>query len=392
MQAFFNAMSGMLGYSRGLDVVSNNIANMNTPGFYGRDPFFRSISGEQPLGMTMAGDGMRTSPGDIQQTGQPLDLAIKGAGFFVLRDESGALFYTRAGQLEFNKDNVLVERTTGYEVVALSGNGVMEKIDITEQKTRPAQATTSVKLTGTVALPLTGGTATPITVQNIKAYDASGAVHTLKLVMTRDNTTPNAWKVEITDESGAVISSPLVRVTYDAAGTPSVGANTVTATLATGGQTQEITFNFGDPGSFAGTHQSPGGVSNVSAQVVDGHGIEGLRTATFDENGVLVLTYTGGEEVKSKQLALASFPDQTALQQRDGSLFQTGSGMPAEYGHPGGGVFGLIQSGSIQVANVDLVREMAKVMMFQRGYQASSRAMNVANEMIQQLFDGTKGG
>src|SRR3989338_4305570 len=112
LQAFFNGLSGLFAFSKGLDNVSNNVSNMNTPGFRGSDTFYRSVSGQdvQGLGAGETGTEFRTKPGDPRQTGSLTDLAISGAGYFVLRDGSDEVFYTRSGQFQINADGYLVDR------------------------------------------------------------------------------------------------------------------------------------------------------------------------------------------------------------------------------------------------------------------------------------------
>ncbi|HEY1140842.1 MAG TPA: flagellar basal body rod C-terminal domain-containing protein, partial [Lysobacter sp.] len=63
-----------------------------------------------------------------------------------------------------------------------------------------------------------------------------------------------------------------------------------------------------------------------------------------------------------------------------------------EVGRPGEGRFGRISGQSLEMSNVDLTREFADMIIIQRGYQASSRVMTVSNEMIEQLYNSTRGG
>ena len=64
-QALFNSLSGLFSFSRSLDTVSNNVSNMNTPGFRGSDSFFANIDGG--YGTQIAGQGLRPQPGDMRQ-------------------------------------------------------------------------------------------------------------------------------------------------------------------------------------------------------------------------------------------------------------------------------------------------------------------------------------
>ena len=121
LAAIFTGLSGMTAYSRGLDLISNNVANLNTPGFKVSDPLFREIvydqlrngsdaqAGTRPGGAGVDVDTSRVSfrQGEMRSTGNVLDVGIDGNGFFVLNKDGNTL-YTRAGQFEFDDDGVLI--------------------------------------------------------------------------------------------------------------------------------------------------------------------------------------------------------------------------------------------------------------------------------------------
>ncbi|HXF88972.1 MAG TPA: flagellar hook basal-body protein, partial [Xanthobacteraceae bacterium] len=115
--SILSAFSGMLGFSKGLDVISNNVANLNTPGFKAAELQFRDLfyrysplqgGGAEQVGQGVSAGNTRTRyrQGELRETGNPLDLAIDGNGFFVLRKD-GETFFTRSGQFEFNGAGVL---------------------------------------------------------------------------------------------------------------------------------------------------------------------------------------------------------------------------------------------------------------------------------------------
>lgn len=395
LQSFFNGLSGLFSFSRGLNTVSNNISNMNTAGFRGSDTFFRSINGsgnQSGFGTSASDSFMRTNSGEIRNTGIDnstgrIDLALNGSGFFTVRDDDGNLFYTRSGNFQFNEDGILVDILSGFEVMSLDANGNLSNVNISEQRMLAAEPTTLVNLVGALGT----GDSTH-TIEGIKVYDAGGIVHTLSLEMQRpagaaDNL---IWNVEIKDENGATVGTGTIRFSPDS--TPLAGFNTVNASLNINGVTQAISFNFGEPGSFTGTSQTQGTQSTASANVDDGRPVIGLKGFTFDENGQLQLTYSNGEKEEGVRLAIASFVQEGNLTQATGSLYRTNSQNPPTYGYAAEGVNGKIQSGSLELSNVDLTQEFADMMIIQRGYQASSRIMSVSNEMVEQLYNNTRGG
>src|SRR3954469_3927150 len=109
------AVSGMLASQRQLEVVSNNMANLNTTGFkrvvahttdIGYQAGLTAPVGADgaPLRITGIGEGTQLAelshefmPGAVQATGNPLDIAIQGDGFFSMRLADGNLGYSRDG-------------------------------------------------------------------------------------------------------------------------------------------------------------------------------------------------------------------------------------------------------------------------------------------------------
>jgi len=147
IKALSIAASGMEAQQLNMDVIANNLANVNTAGFKKsradfQDLLYQTIrnaggttsSGtEVPTGIQV-GLGSRTAavqkiftPGDITQTGNELDIAIEGPGFFQVEMPDGETVYTRAGSLK--KDS------TG-RLVTSDGNPIVPQISIPENTTR----------------------------------------------------------------------------------------------------------------------------------------------------------------------------------------------------------------------------------------------------------------
>lgn len=387
LQAFFNGLSGLFAFSRGLDNVSNNVSNMNTPGFRGSDTFYRSVSGQEGrgLGAEVAGAEVRTKAGDPRQTGNSTDLAINGAGYFVLRDSEGGVFYTRSGQFQVDEGGYLVESVTKKRVAGLNASGALVDINIRDQRSLPPQATTRVEMVGTLAR--TGPSNSTHTISNVRVFDASGSSHALTIELQPALTPNNGWTVEIKDSSGVLLGSGTIAFGLD--GSPQAGFNTLTFLL----NGQSIALDFGSPGSFALASQVASGASHtLAANVADGSAVASLSSLAFDEKGVMQLTYSNSEKRSGQQLALADFADETRLVSTESSLYRTPDGMRANYGRPAEGPLGRVMGGYIELSNVDLAQEFGDILIIQRGYQASSRVMTVSNELIEQLYNGTRGG
>jgi len=384
MQALYSSVSGLFSFSNSLNTISNNISNMNTPGFRGSDSFFENIMGE--TGTRIAGTGENLSEGQIQQTSTVTDAAIMGDGFYILKDSSGNTYYTRSGQFEFNPSGQLVDSVNKYFVQGFDPSGNLGNIDVTNYKTLPAQASTTVNMAGNILPSDPTDSVSAVTV-----YDVQGNAHALGVSMANNTAiTPGSWLVTITDTSGNTIGSGEVRFNTD--GTLQNGFNTVTMTSTLGGHPQTIVFNFGTANGLSGVTSFSGVASDLSASVKDGHGVIGISSESFDIDGTLQIVYSNGETKAGPQFALASFQDESSMQSIQGNLYSQPRGQAARIGKANTAGFGQIEGSSLEMSNVDLTQELAAMIVIQRGYQASSRVMTVSSDMLQQLYDSTRGG
>lgn len=384
-QALFNGLSGLFGFSKSLDQIGDNISNMNTPGYRGRDAFFENIG--DGIGSRLGAETTDLTQGDTQQTGTGTDVAIQGKGLFVLHDDKGATFYTRAGHFRFDGTGVLIDDSTGYRVSALNDSGGLSDFDISDLATLPPVPTTSITFTGNLLVK----TDTTKQVTGLQVYDASGGVHTLTVTLTNTNTaTPNSWSVSVKDDTGALVGSGQVR--FDSTGSPMAGFSDVKMALGYNGTTQNVDLSFGAAGTFSGVTQLSGASSTLGGKVADGHGVLGVSSSTFDGDGVLQITYTDGEQKSGPRLALADVADEQQLTLQRGALYQAPSSLTVKLGKPNDASFGSIVGGSLELSNVDLTRELTQMIIVQRGYQASSRILTVTDSMLQQLYSATGGG
>lgn len=133
LDSIYIGMSGLISFSDGLTSISNNVANLNTPGFKGSqlefvDLFYRyqySGTTDQQGSPYAQGSGVASgatipnfSQGEFRQTGNDLNAAIDGNGFFVLRKD-GETFYTRAGQFQIDDAGYLVSTDDNARVASL---------------------------------------------------------------------------------------------------------------------------------------------------------------------------------------------------------------------------------------------------------------------------------
>ena len=175
--ALNSGVSGLMAHQKMLDVSGNNLANMNTNGFKSSRVNFSDLLGEtireasQPTDVTggtnpmQAGSGVQVSSidrdmtqGTMTNTGQPLDMAIEGAGFFVVSDGTREI-YTRVGAFSIDAEYYLVDPASGYRVQRTGSFGVNEgfqsigesNIRVPYDTALPAQSTSRVTYSGNLS-------------------------------------------------------------------------------------------------------------------------------------------------------------------------------------------------------------------------------------------------
>lgn len=382
-QSFYNGLSGMFNFSKNLDNISSNISNMNTPGYRGKDLFVRSLEGESnsSLATTLNGTQIRTHAGEIRSTGNNTDVAINGLGHFVLRDDQGGFYYTRAGQFSFDKDGVLIDSATKYKVISIDENLVLKNFDISSLKTLAPKPTTEVKLNGRLAV-----SGVEHTVSGLSVFDSAGVAHVISLKLT--NSGSGTWHAVATDAAQVVVGEFDVKFAAD--GTPVKDFNKPSVELKFSVPIK-VAFNFGEPGSFSGVTQAEISESSVTGLVSDGRASSGVSNISFLDTGVIELEYLNGEKVKGPGLALVSFKDESILKSLSGSLLVSPNPDNAVFGKPKSAALGSIVKNSLELSNVDLTQEFADILIVQRGYQASSKVMSVSNELVEQLYNNSRG-
>lgn len=389
LESLYIGMTGLLTFSKGLSNIGNNVANMNTTGFKGSQLNFLDLSYQyqhfnfadsgstsyaRGSGVGAGSTSLRFSQGDIRDTGNDLDLAIDGQGFFVLADEKGTR-YTRSGQLEFDAEGILVSREDGARVMGLSGGNLTE-ISLSGHRSSPPSATSSVRFSDF----LSTGDST-FTVPGIVLFDSLGAKHDLTLEFTNDITaSPARWTFVLREGTTDVTTGEL-RFLADGTADPAFASHTFSFSPSGGAVASGVTLDFAATSSFS----SGGSTMRVESQ--DGRAAGFLTRTTFDVDGNLVLSYSNGASDTSQLIAIAVFADAGVLEQAGANRFSATDESGRLLGQAGTSSFGKLAPGKLELSNVELAQEFGELIVVQRSYQASSQVLSAANEMLQQLGD-----
>ncbi|MGA2086978.1 MAG: flagellar hook basal-body protein [Terracidiphilus sp.] len=130
---YYAAMTGLIARTQALDIAASNLANSQTPGYRSEQEYFRSVllgpdGQDSQLGRTvnnfglLGGDRLNMTQGALQQTGNALDLAVEGEGFFQIQTANG-LRYTRDGGFNRAQNGQLVT-AAGEPVLSTTGKPI----------------------------------------------------------------------------------------------------------------------------------------------------------------------------------------------------------------------------------------------------------------------------
>lgn len=140
--ALYTAVSGLDAMSNELSVIGNNIANSSTVGFKGGTTAFANLLSTSLGGSSglSAGSGVALesiqsdfSQGTLQSTSNPLDMALQGTGFFIVKSPDGSQYYTRAGQFSVDENGNIVDPNGDF----LQGAIAVQQPTVTKTGTTP---------------------------------------------------------------------------------------------------------------------------------------------------------------------------------------------------------------------------------------------------------------
>lgn len=426
LSSLYSAISGLGAHGKAMDVVGDNIANVNTIGFKsGRGRFEdvlgntvanASLVGAAGQGSRMAGVSQTFTQGALLGTGVATDLALEGDGFFIVNGNFQGVdgsFYTRAGQFHLDADGKLVNpQGLGVQGYAADARGVLSNqlgdLVIPPTAQVPPQATAAVSVaanldaasTPPAAFDPLNAASTSNFSTSITVYDSLGAAHNVDIYFRNASPGTFEWHAlvdggELTGGTAGVpvegASGTLTFTTNGALDTETTAASSFDFLGATPGQA--MTFDFGDSITTDGGTGLAGVTSYASPNTVttlqqDGFSSGSLAGIAVGEDGTVVGTFTNGERRTLGEIAVARFRNNEGLARSGGSLYVAtdASGVPL-VGQAGTGGRGSIASESLEQSNVDLAQEFVNLIAYQRGFQANSRTVSTADEMLQELVN-----
>jgi len=324
--ALSSGVTGLQAHQKMLDVAGNNLANVNTTAFKASRITFSellsqtikkasqptaSVGGTNPQqmgsGVGIAGISPDMSQGNIVNTGNPLDLAIEGEGYFVVSDGSQKL-YTRAGAFAVDANSYLVDPATGYRVQRIGSLGEADgfqqpgdsDIKVPYDVAMAAKATTQVAIAGNLSADKKLSTPqTNVLTSNITFTTSNGA----------SKATGSTLLTALDQYTNGTLSSATITVSgYDHGGNPLTDSSPLTVTDAT--TLNDLISHINSVLGSSGTASLVDGRIRVTDST-SGYSKSDIKL-TFSNSGSAKLTMpayfeittVGGEEVKNVNITI----------------------------------------------------------------------------------------
>jgi flagellar hook protein FlgE len=412
--SFSTALSALNATATAVDVVGNNLANLNTPGFKTNVVYFRDLVTQSlgaGLGETQVGFGTgrpltirQFTQGAIQSSTGLLDAAVQGDGFFVTKNAQGNTLYTRAGNFQVDDFGNLKtntgERVQGWTSLdpttgVLDTNGAIGDIVVpvgaAKQPIASNQFTLDVNLNSSAAADATSKFS-----DTIKVYDSLGTTHVLTVHF--EKTAANQWSYNVTIP-GEEITGGTAGTPFDitgASGALTFGSDGLLTSPAPGSL-----IGFDIPGLTTGAADmhldwNPYTTTNVgritqfgqpsapSASSQNGSAAAQLIRVGLADGGQMLAQYSDGQQVVVGQVAMAGVRNPESLIAAGNNNYQVSArtATPA-IGLPNQGGRGDIVGGAIESSTVDIAREFTQLIVLQRGYQANSKVITTVDELSQ---------
>lgn len=449
MRSLYSGVAGLKTHQTRMDVIGNNIANVNTTAYKSQSMTFSDLmyqttqaaSGANPttgvggINARQIGLGAKTSAiktaittqGASQTTNDPFDIMITGDSFFIVNNGQNN-YFTRDGSFYVDGAGNLAMTSTGYNVMgwkvdpndasAIKQDTVSAlRVMTTENMTYPPEATKSARISGIIDKNDTNVNATAGKIMNLEFYDNQGYKYTAKLSV-HSTKTDGQFTVKLDDildskgksvladptkaslqQNNADVKDPVLEFDLKNGSFKNVGPTGGAA----GGTESTLTLHF-DTGTFPSftditidfskcSNLNNNGSSTVSPIRGDAKGngagrkVGEMSGIEIQKDGMIYANYDNGCSRLLGQIAVATFANASGLAKEGDNLYSAtqnsgdfdGIGTDITTGG------GYMNTGVLEMSNVDLSSEFTEMITTQRGFQANSRIITVSDTLLEEL-------
>ena len=414
-QAFYTGISGIQSTSGAIDVTSNNLANISTPGFRGYTTEFASLfenaintpigfGNSVGVGSRVQASSMNTTQGSLALSDRSTDMAIMGSGWFGVQGQNEPVF-TRNGAFGFDENSDLVT-TDGNHVLGTMGNnispdniltqrvdeialgdiGAQEKLRFPKTLAIAAEPSTQAKFIANLG---TGAEGFEIITIGASVIDPQNNRNNLRLEFSKSelqNPPGSQWDVIATTQSldgETIYDTQTGRVEFTPEGALSLST---LATIDNNGAPIAIDLGEGFDGIVSvDTPVRPG--SSMADGMVGGE----LEGYSINKNGEVLATFSNGKQSSVGKIAVYHFANEQGLERISGTNFKqsSNSGEPLFLRDAqGNNITGTnISNFRLESSNVDFSAGLTNLIMLQRSFDANSKSITTADQMMQKALN-----
>ncbi len=424
LSSMYTGVTGLQGQGEALAIYGDNIANANTVGFKVSRPEFQDVIAKSLkglLGGNQIGRGVRLSnvnpifsQGSIVQTESSTDLSVTGDGFFMLKGIDGISF-TRNGSFHFDKDGKLINSdgflVQGFmaddkgKISSKMGDLSVDRTVVDAKKATKVNMFMNLDLRAESALQFdpnkpeqTSHFATGVTV-----YDTAGTAHVVTMYFNKTADGEWSWKAMakgdevVGGQKDTMIEQASGRLLFNTEGRLQEQTIEKSSFQFSKGALpdQYIEFNFGEDmkSGGAGLQVTQYGTNSEAYKTTqDGYTAGTLAGLTFNDDGMLTAIYSNGQNVNLGQVVLGKFENPEGLFKMGQNRFRESrlSGQ-ATIGAPQAGGRGRVSAKTIESSTTDIANEFINLMQAQRNFQANSRVISVADDMMGEVLNLKRG-
>ncbi|MFT8450786.1 MAG: flagellar hook-basal body complex protein [Zymomonas mobilis] len=410
--AFYTSLTGLNAAQTDLSVTSNNIANSGSYGFKKTTTDFGELVADSPYASAKnIGQGTRLratiqdfTSGSMKTTNRALDMMVNGDGFFLVKSQgaSGTISLTRDGSFLTDKNNNVVTSDGHYlQVYATTNSGDIYNNGQTGSATggRTVKNLTLPSYEDQVSISSVNGS----TVQVGNSLSATGTVRIGDTIINDAKITLGGSTINGTTATGGVLTIT--------GGTIGIGTNAVanTATYTSTGATATVTTSAGTSSltavnelgtlSYNGDTYS-GSISDASGNTItpgtvtasdtdtSGDTSSALSNISVGTDGKVTATFANGNQYILGAVALGDVNNRNGLHSTGNANWTvTGTSGSLNYREADTSGLGSVQSGALELSNIDLTQELVNLISEQRNFQANSKAISTDNQMVSYVMN-----
>jgi flagellar hook protein FlgE len=402
------SVSGMAAQANRLSTVADNIANSSTTGYKRASTEFSSLVLESG-GSAYESGSVETrvrigisEQGTFKFTTSVTDLAVKGAGFFLVGNDNGQTYLTRAGSFVKDGNGDLVNaagyRLMGYSLApgaptpvanGTAGLAVVNIGALALQSDPSTEGNLFVNLPSNAAIETdlpsgNGATAVYTAKTSLVTYDNLGNEVTLDVYMTK--TADNEWEVAVYNQADADPTSQGFPYANGQLNAPTTLVFDATTGQLDASSPTSLDIAIPNGGTVAlDMSQSSQLATDYTLldAAVNGNPPSEVERVEIDNDGTLYAVFENGSRLATYRIPLANVASPDNLQPLAGNVFapSVDSG-DVQVGFAGEGGFGTMVSSALEQSTVDLASELTAMIESERNYTANSKVFQTGSELM----------